>query len=78
MRDRGAIGVLLAFAGESSAGAIARSFLPYAPSGPIVDVTLLHVVRALAASVALGALAAIYPAVRAASLHPVRAIRGLP
>ena len=71
----GIAGAALAMAGGSVAERIIRGVLPYAPSGRLVAFSLPLIVAAIAGAVAIGLVAGVYPASRAASMRPVRAIR---
>ena len=71
----GLAGVLVAFMGGGFVEHVLKRILPYAPSGDLVVISVPLVVSALAGAVLVGLVAGIYPALRAASMRPVEAIR---
>lgn len=74
----GLLGVGLAYAGGFLVEGVAREVLLYTPRGDLVTISPRMVIQALACSLLLGAAASLYPALRAAALRPVQAIRGQP
>ncbi len=54
---------------------VIRYILPYAPTGSLVRIDLALVVRAIGIIVAIGLFSGIYPALRAARIRPIEAIR---
>jgi putative ABC transport system permease protein len=55
---------------------LARSILPYAPSGGLVAIDLRLALLTLAIIVAVGLLSGLYPAWKAGSIRPLESIRG--
>lgn len=74
----GLLGVGIALAGQFGVETLARRHLAFAPWGDLIAISPFMVLEALACSVTVGLLASLYPALRAASLRPVQAIRRLP
>jgi putative ABC transport system permease protein len=71
----GVAGNLAALAGGRLVEHLLKTFLPYAPSGQLVRLSPSLLLLSLLGAAATGLLAGIYPAARAAAMHPVRAIR---
>ncbi len=71
----GLLGEILAIVGSGAVEYILKRILPYAPSGKLVLISMPLLLISLAGAVVTGLLAGIYPAFRAASMHPVEAIR---
>ena len=71
----GAIGSVAAVLGGSVIERVIKSILPYAPGGDLVVISFPLIGMALAGTVVVGLLAGIYPALRAALMRPVEAIR---
>lgn len=71
----GAIGSATAVLGGSVIERVIKSILPYAPGGDLVVISFPLIGMALAGTVVVGLLAGIYPALRAALMRPVEAIR---
>jgi len=71
----GIIGIVIAYAGGNIVEHVVKQILPYAPSGQLVVITLPLLLGSLVGAVLTGLIAGIYPALRAASMRPVEAIR---
>jgi putative ABC transport system permease protein len=71
----GAAGIVFAFLGGGIVERALKAILPYAPTGRLVVISLPLVAGALAGAVVVGLVAGIYPALRAAAMRPVEAIR---
>jgi len=71
----GVFGAALALIGTSLVERIIRSFLPYAPAGKLVFIKPSFIVISLVATLAMGIIAGIYPALRASLMKPIEAIR---
>ncbi len=71
----GVLGNLVALAGGRALQALITKALPYAPSGNLVIISPALVVVSISGSLAVGLLAGMYPAARAAAMRPVEAIR---
>jgi putative ABC transport system permease protein len=71
-----AAGLLLTFLVAPAAGAFARALVPLAPSGSITAITPLIACECAAIGAGLGLIAGLYPALRAASLSPIQAMKG--
>ena len=71
----GAAGTVLAVAGGRIVEHVMRRMLPYAPSGHLIAFSLPLILTAVVGAVAIGLVAGLYPASRAASMRPVQAIR---
>ncbi|MEI8349558.1 MAG: FtsX-like permease family protein [Candidatus Omnitrophota bacterium] len=71
----GLFGVTLASLGTSIVEKIIRHTLPYAPSGKLVLIKPEFMLIAFLATVVMGLLSGIYPALRASKMRPVEAIR---
>ena len=69
------VGSLLAFFGSGLVSALARSFLPFAPTGDLVIIEVRGLLWAGLTALGLGLLAGLLPAWRAARLDPILAIR---
>lgn len=71
----GVAGNLIALGGGRLVEHLLKTFLPYAPSGALVRLSPTLLLLSLLGAAATGLLAGVYPAGRAAAMHPVRAIR---
>ncbi len=71
----GVLGVLLALGGGHLIEGVIRSLLPYAPNGNLVIISPELAGQAVVGAVLTGLAAGVYPALRAASMRPVAAIR---
>jgi len=71
----GLFGVVFASLGTSLVEKIIRHTLPYAPSGKLVLIKPEFMLIAFLATVGMGLLSGIYPALRASAMKPVEAIR---
>jgi putative ABC transport system permease protein len=70
-----AIGVAAGYLSSAAIGGWLRHFLPYAPSGNILDTNLAVLGITAGIILALGLLAGIYPGYRASTVPPMEAIR---
>ena len=71
----GILGDIIAVLGVSIVEDIFKKVLPYAPSGDLVFITPKLLLFSFVGAVVMGFLAGIYPALRAASMRPIEAIR---
>jgi len=71
----GFLGNIGAVVGSSLVEAILKRILPYAPSGKLVVITPDLFVAAFIGAIIVGLVSGLYPAWRAAAMHPVDAIR---
>jgi putative ABC transport system permease protein len=71
----GIVGLLLALGSSRLVEAVIRGMIPFAPNGSLINVVPLTIVACTALSLALGLLAGLYPALRAAMVKPVVAMR---
>ena len=71
----GVVGNILAFVGGGAVEMVLKRILPYAPSGQLVIIRPQLLITSFIGAVILGFIAGIYPALRAASMRPVEAIR---
>jgi putative ABC transport system permease protein len=71
----GIVGLLLALGSSRLVEAIIRGMIPFAPNGSLINVVPLTIVACTLLSLALGVLAGLYPALRAAMVKPVVAMR---
>lgn len=72
----GAAGICLALAFSRLTDMLARSILPYAPSGGLVAIDLKLSFLSLAIIVVVGLLSGLYPAWQAGRIRPLESIRG--
>jgi putative ABC transport system permease protein len=71
----GIIGDVLAIFTGNIVENIFKRVLPYAPSGDLVYIAPMLLIGSLIGAIIMGMVAGIYPALRAASMRPVEAIR---
>jgi putative ABC transport system permease protein len=71
----GAVGVLIALGSARLVEALIRGMIPYAPKGSLIGLSGTTMLACIGLSVVLGLLAGLYPALRAASIRPIEAIR---
>jgi putative ABC transport system permease protein len=71
----GLLGTVLAFIGSALVEKVIRHTLPYAPSGKLVLIKPELLFLAFLATIVMGLVAGIYPALRASLMKPVEAIR---
>ncbi|MBU1912045.1 MAG: ABC transporter permease [Candidatus Omnitrophica bacterium] len=71
----GILGAALAGIGSSLVEHIIRTVLPYAPAGKLVLIKPSFLVISLLATLVMGLVAGIYPALRASLMKPIEAIR---
>lgn len=71
----GVIGSALSAVLGKVTDSVIRYILPYAPTGSLVKIDLALVLRAIGIIVAIGLFSGIYPALRAARIRPIEAIR---
>lgn len=71
----GAVGSLLALVGGRGVELFIRRVLAYTPSGPLVQISPYLLGFSVVGAILLGVVAGIYPAIRAASMRPIEAIR---
>lgn len=71
----GISGSLLAVLGGNLIEQIIKRVLPYAPSGKLILITPQLLLVSLVGAIILGLISGIYPALRAASMRPIEAIR---
>jgi putative ABC transport system permease protein len=71
----GVVGSLVAIGGGRGVEVLVRRVLSYAPSGSLVVITPELLLGALGGALALGLVAGLYPAARAAAMKPIEAIR---
>ena len=72
----GAIGgVILTLVGSNIVEILIRKIMPYVPTGRIIDVGPLLIVKCLVIIIALSIVSGLYPAWRASSQKPMEAIR---
>jgi putative ABC transport system permease protein len=70
-----AVGAGIAVLGADGVAALVREMLPFAPSGELVRIHPGPAASVVAAVVGIGVVAGLLPAVRAARIDPIRAIR---
>lgn len=70
-----AFGLLLARLGGGLAERMAKSYVPLAPAGTLLQLTLTIALQCLALGVGVGIAASLYPAWRASRLQPAQALR---
>lgn len=63
------------FVGAGMIEKFVRTSVPYAPSGSLITIDLILIVRCLLFSVVLGLLCGLYPALRSSRLTPMETIR---
>lgn len=68
-------GSLLAVATAELTESLIRYIMPYAPSGSLIRIDPLLILRSIGIITAIGLLSGIYPALRAARIKPIEAIR---
>jgi len=71
----GIIGGILAVLAGNMVEYFVKALLPYAPSGNLVNITPDLLLSTLAGAILLGLVSGIYPALRAANMRPIEAIR---
>jgi putative ABC transport system permease protein len=71
----GVIGVSLAILISGASELAIRYFIPFAPTGGLIQINTNLAVISVAAIIAIGLLGGIYPALRAAAIRPLSAIR---
>jgi putative ABC transport system permease protein len=71
----GLLGDIIAVLGTKVIEAVLKSILPYAPRGELVVITPHILIYSFVCATVIGIIAGIYPALRAASMKPVEAIR---
>jgi len=71
----GVLGAVFAAIGSNLVERIIRSLLPYAPAGKLVFIKPSFLGISLVATLAMGIIAGIYPALRASLMKPIEAIR---
>lgn len=71
----GLVGTGLGTLLSSSTDGLLRAYLPYAPSGRLLSIEPGIFVIAVLAAIVMGALAGLYPAIRAANVPPMEAVR---
>jgi len=71
----GIIGILMAFVFTSITETLIRYFLPFAPTGNLVDINYSITILSFIAITATGIIGGIYPAWKASKVRPLDAIR---
>lgn len=71
----GTVGVVVALSSSRLVESLIRSMIPYAPKGSLIGLSGQTVIFCVFLSVGLGLVAGFYPALRAASIRPMEAIK---
>ena len=71
----GVIGSAMSVLMGKATDSVIRYILPYAPTGSLVKIDLALILRAIGIIVTIGLFSGIYPALRAARIRPIEAIR---
>ncbi len=71
----GAVGVLIALGSSRLVEELIRGMIPFAPEGSLIGLSVLTMLACIGLSIVLGLLAGLYPALRAASIRPIEAIK---
>lgn len=71
----GILGSIFALVGGSGVEYFVKRFLPFAPEGDLIFISPKLIILSLLGAIALGLFSGIYPALRAALMKPIEAIR---
>ncbi|PKN78718.1 MAG: hypothetical protein CVU48_07530 [Candidatus Cloacimonetes bacterium HGW-Cloacimonetes-1] len=71
----GILGALMALGLSSTTDALVRYILPYAPTGSLIKIDAMLVLKSIGIITLIGIFSGIYPAYRAASIKPIEAIK---